>query len=99
MRRVEGIEPLLRAVDVLARADRLVLVDLRLGALSVDVRYRERRQQHEAAVVDLVVVPVERAHRRAGGAVALRVVLTAMARTAEAGGHRRRQRDRTVLPV
>ena len=97
VRRVEGIEPLLGAVDVLARADELVLVDLRLRAAAVDVRDGVRAQQHEPAVLDLEVVAVERAHRRAGGAVALRVVLAAVARAAEAGRNGRAQRDRAVL--
>ena len=52
----------------------------------------------EAAVLDLEVVAVERAHRRAGGAVALGVVLAAVARAAEAGGHDGHERDLAVLP-
>src|SRR5947207_3707000 len=97
MRRVEGIEPLLGPVDVLAGPRRLVLVDLRLRALAVDVRHREGAEQDEPTVDDRILVPVERAHGRAGGAVALGVVLAAVTRTAEAGGHRRRERDRAVL--
>jgi hypothetical protein len=37
VRRVEGIEDLLDAVDVLTRADFLVLVDLRLRTGALDV--------------------------------------------------------------
>ena len=44
------------------------------------------------------VVAVERAHRRAGGAVALGVVLAAVARAAEAGRLRRRELSRTSFP-
>src|SRR3954451_3748844 len=96
VRRVDGIEPLLRPVDVLSRADGLVLVDLRLGALPVDVRDRELRQQDEPAVHDRVLVAVERTHRRAGGAIPFVVVLPAVTWAAEAGRDGRRQRDKTI---
>src|SRR5581483_7246595 len=96
VRRVEGIEDLLPAVHVLARADRLVLLDLRLRARADHLRDRERAEQDEPAVVDLERVAVERAHGRAGGAVALRVVLAAVAGAAEAGGHDGVERERAV---
>ena len=50
-----------------------------------DLGDRERRAEEEVAVANRERVAVERAHRRAGGAVALGVVLAAVARAAEAG--------------
>src|SRR5205807_9231460 len=84
VRRGEGIEPLLGAVDVLARAGQLVLVDLRLAAGADDVRDGVRAEQQQMAVLDLELIAIERTHGRAGGAVALRVVLAAVTRAAEA---------------
>ena len=80
MRRVERIEDLLDSVDMLARADFLVLVDLRLRAAAFDLRYGVRAEQDQAPVDDREVVAVEAADGRACGAVALRVVLPAVAR-------------------
>src|SRR5882724_5908923 len=97
VRRVERVEDLLDAVDVLARPDLFVLVDLRLRARAFDVRDRIRAEQHETAVVDLEGVTIERTRRRAGRAIALRVVLAAVARAAEAGGDDRKERDLPVL--
>src|SRR5712691_11771093 len=97
VRRVERIEDLLDAVDVLARADLFVLVDLCLRAGAVDVRDGVRAEQYQAAVVDLEGVAVERTHRRAGRAVALRVVLTAVAGAAVAGWDDGEERDLAVL--
>src|SRR3954462_957191 len=85
VRRVDRIEELLDAVDVLAGADELVLVDLRLGAGTFDVRDGVLAEQDQPPVVDLEVVAVERAHRRACRPVPLGVVLAAVARAAEAG--------------
>ena len=61
-------------------------MDLRLGALPVDLRDRVGLAEEHPAVVDPELVAVERSHRRAGRAVALVVVLAAVARAAEAGG-------------
>src|SRR6266478_9072951 len=94
--RVERVEDLLDPVDVLAGADCFVLVDLRLPACAVDLRHRVRAEEDDAAVVDLEVVAVEGAYGRACGAVALRVVLAAVARAAEACRDDRQERD---LPV
>ena len=65
VRRLHRVEPALGPVDVLARAGERVLVDLRVGARAVDMRDAERAEQHEVAVVDLELVAVERANRRA----------------------------------
>src|SRR3954451_4558064 len=85
VRRVDGIEELLGAVDVLARADLLVLVDLGLCPGALHVGDRKRAEEDYAAVVYLERVAVERAHGRAGDAVALRVVLASVAGAAVAG--------------
>ena len=53
----------------------------------------------EAAVVDLELVAVERAHGRAGDAVALGVVLAAVARAAVAGRDDRLELDGAVQRV
>ena len=92
--RLPRIEQALDAVDVLARSGKRVARDLRGGAGSFDVRDAVRPEQHEIAVADLELVAVERAHGRAGGAVSLGVVLTAVAGAAEAGGLGRDDRDR-----
>src|SRR5262245_27451217 len=79
-----------------ARAAVAVLVDLRSPAGALDVRHAEHAEQDEPAVADREVVAVERVRRRAGGAVALRVVLAAVARAPEACGLRLVQRDRAA---
>ena len=58
--------------------------------VALDLADAERSPSDEAAVLDRELVAVERADGRAGGAVALGVVLAAVARAAEA---RRRARD------
>ena len=88
MRRLDGIEQLLGAVDVLARAGLLVLVDLGLAPVPSTCETEYVLSRIEAAVVDLERVAVERADRRAGGPVPLGVVLAAVARAAVAGGDR-----------
>src|ERR671936_2664887 len=93
---LERIEPLLGAVHVLAGPRELVLVDLRLRARARDVRDGVGAEQHQAPFPDLEVETVERADRRPRGAVALRVVLTAVTRAPEAGG---RDRDDAHPPV
>src|SRR5262249_3179144 len=70
---------------MLARAGRLVLVDLRLASGSHDVRDGVGAEQDRTAVVDLEPVAVERAHGRPGRPVALGVELAAVAGTAVAG--------------
>src|SRR6266508_134659 len=90
--RLDRVEPGLDAVDVLARERVRPLLDLRARARALDLADRVRLAEVELAVADRVRVPVERAHRRAGGPVALVVVLAAVARAAEAGGNRREQR-------
>src|SRR3954453_319578 len=94
--RVDGIEDLLDPVDVLTRADELVLVDLRLRAGPVDLRDRVLAQQNQPALPDVELVAVEGADRRAGGAVPFGVVLAAVARAPEAGGDGRVERDLAV---
>src|SRR5205823_10085975 len=76
-------EPELRAGDVLARVVQRVLLDPRVlpgAAYEVDA---VGAAQDQAAVLDRVVVTVERADGRPGRAVALGVVLAAVARAAE----------------
>src|SRR5919109_1078290 len=74
MRRLEGVEPLLRPVDMLAGSGEGVLGDPRLRALSVHVADAVRPLEKESSVADRVFVAVEGANRRAGRAVALVVV-------------------------
>src|SRR5262245_4050993 len=95
MRRLDRVEDLLPAVDVLTRPGELVLVDRGVLALPGDVRDAERLAEDQVAVDDRELVAVERAHRRAGRAVPLGVVLAAVARTAEAS--RRDDRDQRHL--
>src|SRR4051812_18263463 len=97
VRWVERIEDLLDAVEVLARPDLFVLVDLRLRTRALHVGDGVRAQQDEAAVPDLEGVTVERMRRRAGRAIALRVVLPAVTGAAEARGDDRQERDLPVL--
>src|SRR5712691_3845021 len=94
MRRLQRVEKLLPTVDVLAGTGELVLVDQRVLPLALHMRHAVRRTEDEVAVPDLVVVPVERANRRAGNAIALGVVLPAVAGAAvTARGNGRDQRD------
>src|SRR5439155_5645838 len=93
VRRLDGIEPLLGPVEVLARAGLAVPVDLRLRARAVDLRHRERAEEDEPPVVDLEGPAIKRADGRAGCAVALGVVLAAVARAAEAGRYGRDERQ------
>src|SRR4051794_9962666 len=83
--RLDGIEPGLETVHVLAREGERPLVDHGRRADAVDVRDRERLADEEVAVADREGVAVERAYRRTGDPVPLGVVLAAVARTAEAG--------------
>src|SRR5207247_10142577 len=83
---------------MLARPGELVLVDPGVLSLAVDVTDAVRRAQDQASVDHLEVVAVEGAHRRSGGAVALRVVLAAVAGAAVAARWARRG-HRDVLPV
>src|SRR3954447_14058468 len=94
--RVDGIEELLDAVDVLAGADELVLVDLRLRAGSVDLRDRVLAQENQPALADIEFVPVEGSDRRARRAIAFGVVLAAVAWAAEACRHSRIEDDFAV---
>src|SRR5690348_7410876 len=98
VRRLNRVEDLLDAVDVLARAGELVGVDLGVFPLTVDVRDAERLAEDEVAVDDRVLVAVERPDRRAGRAVPLRVVLAAVTRAAEAAGRNRRD-ERHLLSL
>src|SRR5436190_941904 len=92
MRRLERVEDLLPAVDVLAGASEPVLVDHGVLAGPVDVADAERLAQDQVTLDDRVIPEIEGANRRARGAVALRVVLTAVARTAEAAGREHRDK-------
>src|SRR6266516_4941476 len=86
MWRLQGVEDLLPAVHVLSRPGELVLVDAGVLALADDLRDAVGLQEPEMAVLDLVVVAVEATHGRARSPVPFGVVLTAVARTAEAAG-------------
>src|SRR5262245_29041076 len=69
--RLDGVEPGLEPVDVLARERERPLRDLRGAAGALDVRDGERLPDEQMAVADREGVAVERADRRAGSAVAL----------------------------
>src|SRR5207244_4100373 len=97
--RAEGIEPALDAAHVLAGPVQRVLAQLRARALADDVVDAEALAEVEAAVADRELQPVERAHGRTGGAVALGVVLAAVARAAEAGGLDRHEAHLGALRV
>src|SRR5256885_6757709 len=89
MRRLQWVEDLLPAVDVLAGSGELVLVDQGVLPLALHVRDAVRRTENEVTVDDREVVTVQRANRRSRDAVAFDVVLAAMALTAvTAGGDR-----------
>src|SRR5579862_9443385 len=96
VRRLDRVEPGLDSAHMLAREGERPLVDLCLGAGSLDVRDRERRAEVEVAVLDRERVAVERAHRRPGGPVAFRVVSAAMTWTAEAGNRQRRNQGHVL---
>src|SRR2546428_6934008 len=94
LRRLEWIEDLLPGRDVLAGPGEAVPVDDRVLARSLDLRDAERLAEDQVAVANRVLVAVERAHGRTGGAVALLVVLAAVTGTSEAtGGEHLDQRD------
>src|SRR2546422_573079 len=98
MRRLQGVEDLLPAVDVLTGSGELVLVDQGVLPLALHVRDAVRRTEDEVAVDDREVVTVQRANRRSRDAVAFDVVLAAVAWTAvTAGGNRRDHRDPLAL--
>src|SRR5919204_472187 len=94
-RRLQGIEPLLGAVDVLAGPRKPVLLDLRAPARADHLADAEGLAERETAVADVELVAVERADGRPGGAVALGVVLAPVAGTAESA--RRQRRDQRHL--
>src|SRR5919106_3385580 len=83
--RTDRVEDLLRPVDVQAGVHQRVLGDDRVLALALDLADAVGPGQEDAAVPDLVLVAVERAHRRAGCDVALRGVGAAVARAGERG--------------
>src|SRR5881227_926521 len=85
VRRLDRVQPRLEAVDGLARVGEIGRVDARARALALDVRDGERLPDEQVPVDDAERVAVEAANRRAGRAVALRVVLAAVAGAAEAG--------------
>src|SRR6266508_6064243 len=98
VRRLQRIEELLHAVDMLAGPGELVPVDQGVLSLPLHVRHAVRLAEDEVAVDHLELVAVERANGWAGNAVALDVVLAAVARTAvAAGGNRRDHRDALAL--
>src|SRR5690349_15156677 len=99
VRRLEGIEPLLRPVEMLAWPGLLVLVDLRGRAGAHHVRDGVRAEEDQPAVGDLERVAVERADGRTGDPVSLRVVLAAVARAPVTGGNDRLEPDLPVLRV
>src|SRR5215210_3048915 len=91
MRRLDRVQDLLPAVDVLAGARELVLVDARILPLALHARDAVRVAENQPSVLDRVVVAIESAHGRAGDAIPLGVVLAAVARAAEAAGRDRRR--------
>src|SRR5262249_25494439 len=86
VRRIQWVEDLLPAVDVLAGTGEAVLVDDGVCAGAVHVPDAEGLAEHEVAVGDRELVPVERPDGRTRRAGPLRVVLAAVARTAETAG-------------
>ena len=98
--RISGIgpEPELRAGDVLARVVQRVLLDPRVLALALDVVDAVGAPRIRRPSTIEYVVAVERADGRAGGAVALGVVLAAVARAAEAGRLAPASSSATSLP-
>src|SRR2546429_6415180 len=82
MRRLQGVEDLLPAVDVLTGSGELVLVDQGVLPLALHVRDAVRRTENEVTVDDREVVTVQRANRRSRDAVAFDVVLAALPWTA-----------------
>src|SRR5205823_2632262 len=79
--RLHGVEPGLRAVDVLAGAGELVAVDPSLRAAAAHLGDAVGAREDQVAVSDEELVAVERADRRARGAVPLLVVGPAVAGT------------------
>src|SRR2546421_10624637 len=85
VRGLDRVEPRLDAVDVVARVRERVLLDLRLRALAHDVSDAVGLEEDEVAAADQVVVAVESADGRTGGAGPLLVVLAAGGGGAETG--------------
>src|SRR4029078_11014532 len=89
-RRLQRVKPLLRAIDVLARAGLPVFVDSRRGAGAVDMAHAVGLAEGQAAVADVELVAVKGANGRTGGPVLLLVVLASVATADKAACRPRR---------